>query len=366
MSVQRILILLLAALLAACGKPQPIVIGFIAGLSNRTTDTGEAARNALTLAIEERNAAGGIGGRPLRLLVGDDGQDAATAHQAMQALIRARPAVIVGPYTSAMADVILPLADAAGVVVLSPVITAMHFVGKDDMLIRLNRSTRDNAADYARELAERGLHRLAVAYDVRNRAFSESWLTELRSQFPAYGGEVIAAVEFESAADTMFSEVAARLLETEPDGLLFIANAVDVARLAQQTRKLSPNMPLAAAEWAASEQLVELGGQAVNGLLIAQSHDRTDEAPRFTTFRDAYRARFQRDPGYSAIASYDAGIVLFQALERRKSGQSVKDAVLRHGPYPGLQHLIEIDAFGDSTRPIHFAEIRDGQFVLVR
>lgn len=36
MSVQRILIFLLAALLAACGKPEPIVIGFIAGLSNRT------------------------------------------------------------------------------------------------------------------------------------------------------------------------------------------------------------------------------------------------------------------------------------------------------------------------------------------
>ena len=173
---------LLALLLTACGKPEPIRIGFIGGLSDRTNDTGEAARNALMLAIEQRNATGGIDGRPLEMLVADDGQEASLARKAMSALIAGQPAAIVGPYTSAVAEAILPQADQAGIVLLSPVITSMQFVGKDDMLIRLNRSTRDNAGDYAQQLIGRGISRLAVALDVRNRAFSASWLDELRAR----------------------------------------------------------------------------------------------------------------------------------------------------------------------------------------
>ena len=237
---------LLALLLTACGKSEPIRIGFIGGLSDRTNDTGEAARNALMLAIEQRNAAGGIDGRPLEMLVADDGQEASLARKAMSALIAGQPAAIVGPYTSAVAEAILPQADQAGIVLLSPVITSMQFVGKDDMLIRLNRSTRDNAGDYAQQLIGRGISRLAVALDVRNRAFSASWLDELRASYPALGGEILTVVEFHSAASTSFSDIADQLLDAAPGGLLFIANAVDVARLAQQVRKRSADVPLAA------------------------------------------------------------------------------------------------------------------------
>lgn len=356
---------LLALLLTACGKPEPIRIGFIGGLSDRTNDTGEAARNALMLAIEQRNAAGGIDGRPLEMLVADDGQEASLARKAMSALVAGQPAAIVGPYTSAVAEAILPQADQAGIVLLSPVITSMQFVGKDDMLIRLNRSTRDNAGDYAQQLIGRGISRLAVALDVRNRAFSASWLDELRASYPALGGEILTVVEFHSAASTSFSDIADQLLDAAPGGLLFIANAVDVARLAQQVRKRSTDVPLAAVEWASTEQLLELGGRAVEGLLVAQSHNRDDPGARFTAFRETYKARFGREPGYTAIATQDAAIVLFDALARQSRALPLKRAIIEGGLYPGLQQDIRFDRFGDSTRKIHFAEIRNGAFVLV-
>ena len=60
------------------------------------------------------------------------------------------------------------------------------------------------------------------------------------------------------------------------------------------------------------------------------------------------------------------GTLLMQALERRASGQSLKDAVLQNGPYQGLQQSIQFDRFGDTLRKLYFAEIHDGQFVLVK
>ena len=61
------------ALLVACQKPEPIRIGFVGGLSGRVADLGGAGRNGVQLALEQRNAAGGINGRSVELVVRDDG-----------------------------------------------------------------------------------------------------------------------------------------------------------------------------------------------------------------------------------------------------------------------------------------------------
>ena len=52
--------LCLTALLTACSKDEPVRIGFVGGLTGRVADLGIAGRNGALLAVEERNAAGGI------------------------------------------------------------------------------------------------------------------------------------------------------------------------------------------------------------------------------------------------------------------------------------------------------------------
>ena len=51
---------------------------------------GEAGRNGVMLAVEQHNAAGGIKGRPIELLVEDDGQSPVKAAEAFKALVAAR------------------------------------------------------------------------------------------------------------------------------------------------------------------------------------------------------------------------------------------------------------------------------------
>ena len=345
---------------------KPVRIGFIGGLSDRSYDTVEAGRNGLILAVEQRNQQGGIHGHSLEIVFQDDGHNPEMAVAALKALMVAKVDVVVGPFTSAMAKVIAPLADEAQLTLISPVVTSIDFWGKDDYLIRINRTTRDNAIDYAKHLIQRGQLRVAVAYDTRNRSFSVSWLKEFSDAYTAQGGVVCVALPFESQANMGFGDVIRTLLTPQPDSLLFIASAIDVARLAQQASKLAPELPKSAAEWAASEALIELGGYAVNGMLLAQSYDRTDTSARYLQFRDAYVARFARSPGFASIAAYDAASVLFQALERRQQGESVKVAVLKYGPYQGVQQTIAFDRFGDTARNMYFTEIRGGQFVPVK
>jgi len=350
-------------LIAACGPKQPVKIGFIGGLSDRNADNGQSGLNAVILAVEQFNREGGLGGRMIELVSRDDAQNPETARESAEALVQAGVEAVIGPFTSGMATVIVPILGQAGIFEVSPTITSMSFHGQDDNLFRINRTTRDNARDYARMLVRLGQRRIAVAHDIRNRNFTESWLAEFRASLASTPAALVAEVPYESRSDADFAGVVSRMLKGRPDGLFFISGALDVARLAQHARKQAPQLPIGASEWAATEQLLDLGGEMVEGLLIVQNFDRDDDSRRFRDFSEAYFQRFQRNPGYSSVSAYDAATVVLTALRNRREGETLKASALRNGPYAGLQQEIAFDRNGDTERKVFFTRIQGGRYV---
>ncbi|MBL8491605.1 MAG: ABC transporter substrate-binding protein [Rhodocyclaceae bacterium] len=359
------LMLLSSLTLFACGPAEPIRIGFVGGLSGSSSDVGTAGRDAVVLAIEQVNNAGGIAGRKVELIERDDAQNKDTATRSATELAAAGVAAVIGPFTSAMAAATVPVLEKSAIVTISPTVTSMSFYGKDDHLIRINRTTQDNANDYAAVLLSRQQRRIAVAYDTRNRSFTESWLNEFRKAMTSSGGELVAEVPYESRPDVRWDAVVAELLRNRPDGLFFISPTPDVVALSAQAKRQAPELPIGATEWAASEGLLE-GGKVVEGLVIVQNYNRDDDSARYVDFRTAFARRFGRNPGYSSVSAYDAATVLFTALAKRGKDETPKQAILRYGPYQGLQQQIAFDANGDTLRKVFFTEIRDGRYVLLR
>ncbi|MFC3228163.1 ABC transporter substrate-binding protein [Marinibaculum pumilum] len=348
--------------LAGCDDAEPIRIGFIGGLSGRSADIGEASRNAVQLALQQANAAGGIDGREIELIVRDDRNDPAVAAAAVRDLEAAGVAAIIGPNISAVAEGMLPVIDELGVITISPTISALEFAGRDDDLFRINLTTRDNARIYARHYAEAGIGQVAAAIDGNNRVFSQSWLDEFATAFAELGGKVVATDIFDAKDARGYSDTAQRLLASAPQAILLIANSVDTAQLVQQIRKLDGEILLVAAEWAASERLLQLGGKAIEGLELVQSYDRNDRSTHYTAFRQEYRERFQQEPGYSSIAAYDAVTVLLAALRTPGNGRDLKTVLLDLPPVTGLQQPVKFDRYGDAQRRAFFVVIRDGRF----
>lgn len=350
--------------LAGCGQPEPIRIGLLAGLSDRGSDFGESVRNGVILAVEQQNAVGGINGRKIELIVRDDGQDKVQAVKAAQELIDLHPDIIIGPVTSSMATIVVPMMDKAGQIIISPTVASTTFKGKDDNFFRVNCTTQEAATQHARVLFERGLRRIALAFDASNLPFSGTWVEGFSAEFSKLGGVTVGTAGFESAASTRFSEVIAKLLEAKPDGLILVASTLDTARLAQQARRLAPGLPLSSSEWAASgEALSEMGGRAVEGLLMTHAYDRTDQGAAYRNFREAFKSRFQREFGSFSLLAYDTANVVFSAMKQRQSGEGMKAALLKYGPYQGVQQPIVFDASGDATRQVYFTEIRNGSLV---
>lgn len=349
-------------LLASCSDPEPIRVGFIGELTGNSADLGEAGRNGTMLAIEEANQNGGIKGQRLELLVRGTGNTPESAINTANELIQAKVVAIIGPMTSGMATALLPAVDAAQTVMISPTASAFKLSGQDDYLFRINWTTRDNARLYAQHCLAQGYRRIAAAANQNNRVFSESWLQELKLAFEQGGGKIVALQYFDSASESQMP-IVERLLQSTPDALVFIANAADSAGLAQQTRKLNKRIPLLAAEWASTDQLIELGGQAVENMAVVQQFDADDKSPRFTDFYQRYRKRFGREPAYASVLAHDAASVLLDTLARRSSDMPLKTALIDKGPFQGIQETIHFDSFGDTRRNARIAIIQNGRFV---
>lgn len=364
--ISRLMVLLpLLTGLAGCSDPAPYKVGFIAGLSDRVADLGIAGRNGAMLAIERQNQAGGINGRQLQLLVRDDRQDPEAAIAGVKALLEEEVELIIGPMTSAMSVATLPLMNQRQVVLLSPTATANQLTAKDDYFIRVIQDTDIYArrnADY--RYRAQGARRVAVAYDTRNAAYSEGWLGSFKTAFEALGGKVVLQLPFYSSDQLHFTQLAQQLVAAEPDAIQIISGAVDAALLIQQIRKLDPRLPLATSEWAATEKLIELGGTAVNGVVMAQFFDRQSQHPYYLDFKSAFVKRFGHEPGFAELAAYDAAQVALQALAQRQGNETLKQAILRIGRFRGGQGEVHIDRFGDAQRENHITRIERGQFLL--
>jgi branched-chain amino acid transport system substrate-binding protein len=248
------------------------------------------------------------------------------------------------------------------IVTVSPTVSSLTFADLDDYFFRINWTTRDNAEAYAKYYYERGIRRISAAIDANNRVFSESWLREFQAAFEVLGGAIVTTDIFDASEARGYSDTAQKLLEADEQAILLVANSIDTAQLAQQVRKLDRAVLLIAAEWAASERLLFLGGSAIDGLELVQSYNRDDRSASYLPFLDAYRDQFQQEPGYSAIAAHDAATMLFTALRERRDDQPLRDVMLALGTIQGLQQPIAFNRFGDAQRRAFFVVVRDGQF----
>lgn len=361
-----LLMLILASSLFCCSPKESVKIGFVGGVSGRVADLGIAGRNGAMLAVEMRNRAGGINGRTIELLVEDDQQDAEQAKAAVQRLIDQQVEAIIGPMTSMVAMATVPIVNEANIVMMSPTVSTQELSNLDDYFFRVISSTAEFAhksADY--QANQQGIRRVAAAYDQRNAPYCESWLKNYRKGLATHGGEVLLVESYYSGDDVNFATLAERLLNVKPDAVLVIANSLDAAMFAQQVRKRDPHVHIATSEWAATERLSELGGNAVEGLILPQFLDRESTNPNFLAFRQAYVDRFSMEPGFGGVTAFDAMNVVLTALAGKENSQTLKQAILSHGVFVGVQSEIRFDKMGDAKRDTYMTTIHNGHFLRV-
>lgn len=364
---KRVAVLLLVTMLGSCADNTPIRVGFIGGLTGRFADLGSSGQNGAIMAVEWRNTRGGIDGRPVTLLIRDDEHQPEKARQALRSLIADNVTAVVGPMTSAMATEIVPLANETRTVLVGGTIVTRLLTGKDDYMIRVISDSSVYASQTARQIhqAHPG-QRTAVVFDLANRDYSEDWANSYAAEAARLGNHEVALYPFDSRIPESASNLIGNtLLATKnlpPHLIVMVCSSRDAAIIARATRQRAPEISMAAAAWAATEQLIEQGQTSVEGMFVEQYHNVDESGETFRTFRGEYRQRFGRNPDYAAVVAFDAMNLLLDALTTHPERKGLREAILARRQFSGLNGLITLDAHGDATRPYFAATIKGGHY----
>lgn len=357
----------LAIFLWGNNKNEPIIIGFSAQLTGSQAELGVQERNGVQLAIEKINDSGGIGERKISMIVNDDRGIAKTAEVGDKELIEKGAVAIIGHATTAQTLEGLKATNPSKIIMIGATVSTPELSGIDDYFFRVHPSFKNSAETFAKHIYNsNGITRMAIIYDKDNSSYSKTYSKVFSAKFKELGGNVTDEIMFSSKAQPDFLSILSALQESKSEGLLIIASDVDTALISQRAKLIDKKISLFTSAWAQTETLISNGGKAVEGMEIEQAYNITDKSESFIDFKAKYKARFGNEASFGSAYSYEATLILAEALKRtngKKDG--LKQALLETRDFKGLLDKISIDKFGDVERPYYISTINEGKFKMI-
>ena len=228
---------LLASLVIACGgdsatdedrdmqegEQAPFRIGVMESLTGPGETYGSVALQAKQMAVDEINAAGGINGRMLELIVEDSkcsAQDAITAYNKLTDVDGVK--IILGTSCSSAMLGAAPLAEADGVILFSGLATSPDIANAGDYIFRTSMNDAQLGIDAGNVMWADGVRNLATISETTD--YAEGVRRTSVAQFEKRGGTVVAEERYGSDT-TDFRTQLTKLIGENPDALLIAAQS---------------------------------------------------------------------------------------------------------------------------------------------
>jgi len=358
-----------AVLLPSCRRSSgdEILIGEYGSLTGTTATFGQSTDNAIQLAFDEINAAGGLLGKKVKVLVEDDQSKPEEAATAVTKLINQNHVVaMLGEVSSSRSLAAAPICQANGVPMISPSSTNPRVTQVGDYIFRvcfIDPFQAEVGARIAWETLK--LKKVAILSDVRND-YSVGLQTFFRQHFKQLGGEIVAEQSY-SEGDSDFRAQLTQIKSANPEAIYVPGYYTEVATIARQARELGIAVPLIGGDGWDSPRLWEIGGEALNGCYFSNHYSVDDPAPAVQKFVADYRKRYNQTPDALAALGYDAARILADAITRAgaTSGDKIRDALAATKSFQGVTGQITINAERNAVKPAVVLKIENGKFVYV-
>ncbi|MEU2612298.1 ABC transporter substrate-binding protein [Micromonospora sp. NPDC007271] len=214
------------------GEGAPLVIG---GLLPKTGDLALAyppMAAAAALAIREINGAGGVLGKPVSWIDGDDGTNPEVARATVASHVRQGVQVIIGAGASGVSRAVLPDVVAAGRVLFSPSNTDAGLAKMDDKGLYFRTAPSDTLQGRALAdvIVRDGPHKIAIV--ARKDSYGEGLQENVRAELErvGFGADRIKLLTYEPPPDAQappvdFSAVAKEIKDYGADAVLIVGFA---------------------------------------------------------------------------------------------------------------------------------------------
>ena len=366
--MKRILIASIVAvsLLSACqqngGGGDKVRVGVFMSLTGTTANFGISSVNGIKLAADEVNAAGGINGKQVELLVEDDRSDASEAATIVTKFVtQDQVHAVLGEVASSRSIAAAPIAQNAKVPMLTPSSTNPEVTKKGDFIFRSCFIDPVQGAAIAQFAAKSlGAKSAAIMVDRKND-YSTGLEKVISETFTRMGGKMVATQSYQEG-DQDFNAQLTSLKGSNPEVIFVPGYYNDVGLIAKQARDKGITVPLIGGDGWDSEQLYKIGGTALNGSYFTNHYSPFDTAANVVKFVNDYKKRYNSTPDALAATAYDAANIMFDAIKRSKSlsGTDIRDALQATNAFPGVTGTVTFNQNRDAVKPIVMIEIKDG------
>lgn len=308
-----------------------IVLGSHQDLSGPLASMGGPIRDGMILAAEDINAAGGVNGRKIRILVEDNGYDPKKAVLATQKLLNQDKAfALIATLGSATTSASMPLAIDKGVPFLFPgSASESAYLPLSPLkfgFATLNYPQVRASVKYAYE--KLGKHRFGILYQDDDTGLGT--LRAVEDQLKALGLPFVERTSYKRG-EIDFSAQISRLKAADVDIVMLGTIVRETAAAEIEAKKQNWPVDMIATQSASHVATIKLGGPAVEGMYLTTQFLGTAQeiTPDLKKVMDRYKARFGRDLVDGVNYGYTA-VMLF-AEGARNAGRDLNPQTLAHG-----------------------------------
>ena len=348
----------------ASAQAKPIKIGQIIPITGEAAESGKYHKQGAEIAVDKINAAGGINGRKIQIVLEDDQTTNPGGVAALQKLLEDKEIpMILSSIRSTQVQAMLPTINEAKIpVAIGGTNYGLTHSGSQ-WVFRFRPHDGMSAKVMAKFIVE-DLKQKKVGIVHASDAFGNGGRDMLTPAVKELGGEVVFTQGFNNQ-EKDFTAVVQGLKKSGATALgTYFTFGTDLGVFARQLKQQGVDV-----KWVGSPSITgvdsrNLAGDALWGTYgVTDFH--VDASPASKAFATAYKAKFGQDPDLYASWCYDAVIVFAEAMKKAPDlkADNLRKAILSIQKFPGAEGEYNFDQNGDGLDHYNIVQNEKGNIV---
>ncbi len=354
------------------GAAGTITIGGGFALTGDEASLDVPAANGAKLAVKEINAAGGVLGKQIDLIVHDSQYKQDVAQQTAKQFVEQDKVQAMIGYTDT--DSVLasgPTIQAAGIPFITVGATSPKIPSQVGDVMFLACFGDNVQAAVGAEYSLKNFGKNAYLLSDKGVEYTTLLAAYFKSRFTEAGGKVVLEDSYDDKATDFSAQIAKiKALSPQPDFYYVAAMPYNVGPVVKQMRDAGITGPVVGGDGYDTPDLVKAAGAAANNVFFTTHAlmDATNGTAGIKKFMTAYKAEYSKDPENAfAALGYDTVYLLADAIKRAGSmdAAALKKAIEETKDFPGITGKITFAAGSHvPQKGVTVIEVKDQKFTL--
>lgn len=355
----------------------PIKIGAVVSATGAASFLGDPEGKTLRLYVDRINAAGGVLGRKLELVLYDDASDANKANSfARRLVMQDEVDAIIGPSTTGSTMAIAPQIEGAKIPMISLAAASVIVEPVRPWVFKMPHSDRMAAQKILGDMKSRGVTQFALLSDTGG--FGKSGRTETLKLAETMGLKVVEDQQY-GEKDTDMTPQLTKIKSSPAQAIMIFGTGQAPAIIARNYQQLAIKQPLYTTHGQASQEFIRIAGDAAEGirlptpaLLIAKALPDGDKQKAVSvSYQNAFESEYKTDVSSFGGYAHDAILMLVDAIKRAggTNKEKVRAEIEKSNGFVGVSGVYTMSAsdhMGLDVSAFRVVEVQRGVFKEVK